>query len=348
MSFMKNSKRRAAGGDRRLTVLYSVPAPSRASNPYTTMLAEGVARSANVEFFSWKTALLSRYDVLHVHWPETMVRGKGRVTELLRSLAGVLLLLRLSASKIKVVRTVHNLDAHEAGSLLEKFFVRRLETMESRRIYLNAYDVGMDAHDVVIPHGHYRSWEGYGPSLSAAEVSAGRANLLYFGGIRPYKGVEQLIEVYRSDTARVLPELVVAGSSPDEALSTALRRLAQADGRVTLRLERVSDSDLSELIQRADAVVLPYRKMYNSGALLLALSLGTPVIVPDVPVNRALVSEFGEEWVCLVDSFSLETLSKAVEGFLAKPRPTGPDMSGREWADAVDAHLGVYNDAVSA
>lgn len=345
---MKNSEHRVAGSNDRLTVLYSVPAPSRASNPYTTMLAEGVARSANVEFFSWKNALLTRYDVLHVHWPETMVRGKGRVTAILRGLAGVLLLLRLSAGKSKVVRTVHNLDPHEAGGLLEKFFLCRLEAMESRRIYLNAYDVGMDARDVVIPHGHYRDWEGYGPPPAAAEVCTGPPSLLYFGGIRPYKGVEQLIEVYRSDMARVLPELVVAGSSADEALSTALKNLAQSDARVTIRLERVSDTDLSELIRRADAVVLPYKKMYNSGALLLALSLGTPVIVPDVPVNRALVAEFGEDWVCLVDGFSLETLSEALEGFLALPRPDVPDMSSREWADAVDAHLGVYNDAVSA
>jgi hypothetical protein len=53
-------------------------------------------------------------------------------------------------------------------------------------------------------------------------------------------------------------------------------------GRMTLRLEYVSDAEVTAAMEAADAVVLPFRRVTTSGSALLALGHGRPVVVPEL------------------------------------------------------------------
>jgi beta-1,4-mannosyltransferase len=77
----------------RLVVQQSFPRPRPTTNPYLVMLRDAVAAVPGVEVrtFTWRGALLDRYDVFHVHWPEILVSGHSPLKALVRQGLTVLL-----------------------------------------------------------------------------------------------------------------------------------------------------------------------------------------------------------------------------------------------------------------
>ena len=150
--------------------------------------------------------------------------------------------------------------------------------------------------DTLVPHGHYADWYR---DVVLPPAEAGR--LLFVGLVRPYKNVPALVAAF-ADLPAPQARLHVAGNAADPALAEQLGALAAADGRVSLDLRHVPDPELAAEIGRAQLVVLPYAEMHNSGAVLLALSLRRPVLVPENAVNTALAAEVGERWVLRYDA----------------------------------------------
>lgn len=138
---------------------------------------------------------------------------------------------------------------------------------------------------VVIPHGPY---EQHGTlSRSAPEHRAGDEdfNLLYFGVIRPFKGVEDLVRAFdqlSEDEAAGLT-LTIAGETWENwTLPSELIQQSSRSDRISFDNYYLSDAELAEKIARADAVVLPYHRSSASGPLHTAMSAGLPVIVSAV------------------------------------------------------------------
>lgn len=326
--------------DRNPVILYSVPPPSAASNPYTTMLAEGVSASAPVRFFSWRAALTGGHDVLHVHWPETMVRHTNPVKALLRGLAGHAYLTLARRRGIAIVRTVHNRSPHEDGGLLERAFLSRLDKMTTAHIFLS--DSGAPRDAIVIPHGHYRDWEPY----RVGRVRK-RPQLLMFGALRRYKGVESAIAAFRQVPASIGLELRIAGQPSSQQYLAEIADLAKGDARIRIDPRRVPDRELAALVAASAAVVLPYKNFYNSGAALLALSLGSHIIVPASESALRLADEFGPDWVTTYEGpLSSEVMIRgASEGANGDGRL--PDMAARDWATGAAAHVELYRSVVA-
>jgi glycosyltransferase involved in cell wall biosynthesis len=76
--------------------------------------------------------------------------------------------------------------------------------------------------------------------------------------------------------------LLIVGKPVVAEEAQRLREAADADARVLLDLREVPDAEVSGVHLCADAAVLAYRDVFSSGALLLALSFGLPVVAPDV------------------------------------------------------------------
>ena len=89
----------------------------------------------------------------------------------------------------------------------------------------------------------------------------------------------------------------IMGASADPDYTASIADLAARADNVNLVVGRVADQDLIDEVLAADAVLLTYRDLYNSGVVFLALSLGRPVIVRDGPAARELQREYGPEWV---------------------------------------------------
>ncbi|GAA4721704.1 hypothetical protein APR04_001473 [Promicromonospora umidemergens] len=324
-------------------VLTSNREPRSTTNPYITMLTAALRRTPGVEVvtFSYRSALLGRYSVVHLHWPETILgQGGRRLTgRVARWVLAALLLLRLTLTRTPVVRTVHNVELPADAGPLQRLLLRWFDRLTTHRILLNDRTESAGPA-TTIPHGHYRDWYT-GPR---SPVVPGR--LQYVGLVRRYKGVEGLVEAFRSVPDDSLT-LGIAGAASSARLAATITTLADGDPRVTLHLGFLSDDALVATVTAAELVVLPYRFMHNSGAVLAALSLDRPVLVPETRVNADLAAEVGPGWV---HTFAGDLTSADLEGALAavrRPRAAAPGLDARDWAGAGHAHLAVYRLALS-
>ena len=335
----------AASVDQRpVTVLLSFPKQPPRGNPYRVLLQSALTAEPSLQVlnFTWRTALLGRYDVFHVHWPEILVSGATPARMLVRQSLFVLLLMRMAVQGVPLVRTVHNLELPQGISWRERFLLRWADRQTRLRIRINEtteFPSGTSFETSL--HGHYRDWfEQYPLPVTAP------GRVLFFGLVRRYKGVDHLISAFRqlSDPAA---SLHVVGQPSTGELADQLNALAAGDPRIALKLNYISDEALVEEVGRAEVVVLPYREMHNSAGVLTALSLGRPVLVPDNRVNQLLSQEVGAGWVRM---YTGELTPSDIESALADARQARagdpPDLTRREWDEAGRAHAVAYRRAI--
>jgi glycosyltransferase involved in cell wall biosynthesis len=101
---------------------------------------------------------------------------------------------------------------------------------------------------------------------------------LFFGLLRPYKGIDTLLEAWRGIGGA---QLWIVGR-PRMPLEP-LRQTAPGGVRFVPRF--VPDAQLAALFARADVVVLPYKRTERfdqSGVLATALAFGKPVVLSDI------------------------------------------------------------------
>ena len=132
----------------------------------------------------------------------------------------------------------------------------------------------------VIPHGAFDYLtrlpheKPLPPELAAVEGPV----ILFFGVLRPYKGLDVLLEAFRElDGA----ELWVVGR-PWLAMQPLRRAAAAARGRVRFVERFVGDAEIPAFFRRADIVALPHRRVDQSGVLYTALAFGKAMILSDV------------------------------------------------------------------
>ncbi|MGO4784650.1 glycosyltransferase [Cryobacterium sp. W22_MBD10_FK3] len=316
---------------RMLRVLSNPGVSGPRPNATLKMLVGALPPTVEIIDFRWRRALGFGYDVLHVHWPEFIIRDSSKLMALYKQALFLLLILRLATFGTPSIWTVHNNRPHEEGTHLERLLFRLWERTVTRRVYM--YDCTIPPNDrraLCIPHGDYEPVCGVLASSDNWEAAiSGR--VLLFGVLRPYKGIEGLIDAF-SQVGDSSLKLILSGEpiSPEYGAELTLRT-REVPG-VSLSTDRLSDEDLAIAIQTAECIVLPYTHMYNSGAALLALTLKRPIVVPDSPTMRELRAEVGGGWVTIYEgSLNADSLSKAVEASRQCSQQLWPDMSRRGW-----------------
>lgn len=345
MGSMRRMRRHSTEGAGTLSVMQSFKTLRPTTNPYIHMLDAALSRHPGVQHlrFTRARALVGRYDVLHLHWPETLFGGSSAPKRVLRRLYATALVARLLVSRTAVVRTAHNVEIPKDVSSWERRLLQAIERRADVRIVLNAKTDTQGAPGVLIPHGHYRDW-----FADVETVPAVPDTLAFVGLVRRYKGVEQLLETF-SATAGSHPELRlrVCGNPTSDEIADVVGELAARDPRIELDLRFLSEEDFARSIMEARGLVLPYRFMHNSGAVLAALSLQRPVLVPDNDVNRALAEEVGPGWVHLfrgdLQPQDLLSFHESLKQLVESP----PRLGGRDWTHTAEAHETAYRQAVS-
>jgi beta-1,4-mannosyltransferase len=336
------SRPQAAGATAALIVQQSFPRPRPTTNPYLVMLRDALdgVEGVSVKTFSWRSAILSRSDVFHVHWPEILVSGHSPLKKVARQALTLALVAKLAVTRTPIVRTQHNLELPQGISRRERWILALIARRTRLWIVLNDQTpVPGGAASALIPHGHYRDWYGRYPKPDAV---AGRA--AFVGLVRRYKGVERLVDEFSGLEGDV--SLHVAGRPSSDDLAEELAERAASDPRIVLALRFLDEEELVREVGEARLVVLPYREMHNSGGVLTALSLGRPVLVPANEVNRRLADEVGPAWVRQYDGdLDAADIVSAFEES-ADPATGAPDLSRRDWSLAGEAHAAAYRQAV--
>jgi glycosyltransferase involved in cell wall biosynthesis len=199
----------------------------------------------------------------------------------------------------------------------------------------------------VAPHGPFDQYKNItmecpsNENYIAAVSSAPRpeaVNLLFFGTIRPYKGLEDLLEAFNALSADQVADLwlTIVGETwegctdPDRLIAASPHRQ-----HITFVNDYVADEVVSAAFNHADVVVLPYRRSSSSGPLHIAMSCGLPVIVTTVGgLPEAAAGYEGAIFVPPNDPHSLQT------AILCSVNMTNQRFADpRSWNDTVDALL---------
>jgi len=181
------------------------------------------------------------------------------------------------------------------------------------------------------------------PELEGAEGPV----ILFFGLLRPYKGIDTLLEAFRRIEGA---ELWIAGNPRMD--TTPLRQLAsEATGRVRFLPRFIEDAEIPAIMRRADVVVLPYRDAEHSGVLYAALAFGKPLVLAAVGGFPEVASQGAARLVPPEDPDALEgALAELVGDDGARKRlgeaAAQAASSSYSWDEAARQTLSLYRELI--
>lgn len=238
-----------------------------------------------------------RPTIFHLHWEDHVFRGAWPDAAAERELCqSFLKALRYFIEGGGIfVWTVHNLQPHDKFHAdVHREFQSELLAL-AHRVHVHSRSTLAELQsrsraDIrgkvdIIPHGNY-----CGLKRVKRTRRDGPLELLFFGQVRPYKGVEELaqkVDALVAEGERL--RLTVAGPHHGRLDLTHLR--PETIERLTIVDRAIEETEIPGFYAAADFAVAPYRAVTTPGSLILALSLGVPVIAPALPSITELLEE---------------------------------------------------------
>jgi beta-1,4-mannosyltransferase len=310
----------------------------RADNPYQALLANALHQEQVEVCFpvGYRRVFpifravqdCSSVAVLHLHWINPYLKGSNWLTRLIYSLKFLLDLLLVRLAGTRIVWTIHNRLAHEAQfPRLELWTIRQLIKLADQVIVhhqsalvelSDLYQFNLDRASVV-PHGHYR--DVYGETLNRAEarkilgLPATGKIYLNLGMLRPYKGIERLLQTWHNHPeVTATHTLLIAGMPLDNTYGQQLTEQVANTKGAMLHLGFIEDHLIPVYFSAADVVILPFENILTSGSLILAMSYSKPIIAPQSP---GIVETLGCATALLYNSQDQRFLLQAIQQSLA-------------------------------
>ena len=198
-----------------------------------------------------------------------------------------------------LVHTVHNLLPHEAtetdktlyGDFYKDCDLLVVHNQWCKTLLMQDYGIS-EEKILVTPHGHYSietEWTNKGMRTNGNWERY--TNFLLFGLFRKYKGIDILLHAI----AQIPPEKrrnmhwTIAGNQFKALDDTDYSKMIWDLGiqnSVSLEVHYIPENALPLLFGNADYAVFPYREIYGSGALLMAMTFGKLIITSDIPVFK--------------------------------------------------------------
>lgn len=329
---------------------------TRHANPYNALLADALTEAgAEVREFSPADLVTSRPDIVHLHWPELLFLSTHRPWQAWARIAAFARLIRRARRQgTRLVWTVHNDGAHEqrssrwARAALDRMLARDVDAVFSLSAAGDKAARERLGESVPLFRTRHGDYQGAYPFRS--DRGAARAELaldadarlaVAVGQVRPYKNLDRLAEVARRSTDANL-RLAIAGAPDGDATADSVERAAAGDPRIRLDLAHLDDHRLATWLAAADLVALPYRRILNSGAALLALSAERPVLVPAIGSMPELAADLGPAWVRTYrGELDQHVLEEAMD-WAAEPRSAPPKLDAYRWGRIADETLAGY------
>jgi beta-1,4-mannosyltransferase len=313
---------------------------NRAENRFIGRFSEAISEQGYiVRDFQWSSLGLERTNFVFLHWPDDFFVNKGRfgIPKSFFKLAIIQIARILWGAKF--IWVAHNAVPHDAAkstSARTQRFLRSLDGIVflseySRSLINRLYPEIRNCNALVTVHGHYRGATATRETPST--VPTGDIKLVHFGQIRPYKNLEVLVDVVSSISSGI--HLLVAGIAIDRSLCAAIQERSRPVTHIKLdfRDAPIGDAELEAIVDSADAVVLPYKNVLNSGAALLSLSRNRPVLAPNMGSLPELQDAVGSDWVYLYDGeFSRQVLLDFREWMLKTKRVGVAPLDAYEWS----------------
>jgi len=263
------------------------------NNNYLENIKSIVNSKSNIEKFPsyqkfWELFSLKEKDVLVLNWIEDGASQRRLLFWCIHLLAA-----RLLFKKIVWVR--HNFKPHNHDNLKKyKFMCFFLDKLSNLKI----------AHRPITGYG-YLPHPTYVNDTTLALNSARDIDYLYFGIIKRYKGITDLLLTWPSDK-----KLSIRGLCEDESLNEEILSIVkERDLDVDYLNGFLTDTELDTLLSKTKVVVLPHldNRMIVSGSFYHAASFGANVMLRDGDFYNYLVAKFS--FVSTVGDFSRKMIA---------------------------------------
>lgn len=305
-------------------------------------------------------AARTRAGVLHILWNNKFEHFDRTLLMLFYRLCGR-----------KVVLTAHNVNAAKRDGY-DSWLNRRTLAMQyrlSRHVFVHTDKMRAELEsDFAVPSDKISVIPfGLNDTSPRTELSGEQARerlgigtdefvLLFFGQIAPYKGLSYLIEAFPA-ICRRLPHirLVIAGKvkrGSEDYWQDVESMLSESESReqVLCRIEHIPDEDIEVYFKSADALVVPYVQISQSGVPFLAYSFGLPVLATDVGSLREEITEGETGFVCepcnaaALESMITRYAKSELYHELAQRRPAIAEgaRERHSWARVADITRAVY------
>lgn len=255
--------------------------------------SQAIIRSLGYDIVDFKIAKgnWENIDYLILNWYDTL--GKSWLRNWCIIGFRVLTLLKAKRKNVLIIHTFHNKQPHDVKGVMQiKFWTRILCSLSDRIIilskkskeYLKEYcsNSQINKKAYYIPHPNYiGTYEDV--EVEVALEKKDRLRLLFMGQIRRYKNVELIMEVAKHFSNEEI-EFIIAGKPENEVYKEELLKEADNIKNLNMQLRFIPDEELSRMIVKADALLLPYdiSSSMNSGTVLLAFSYAKNVICPRI------------------------------------------------------------------
>ena len=273
--------------------------------------------------------------------------------------------LKSLARHLPVVLTVHDVKPHYERFVSKASFIKRslqiphrliIHYEAGKRQLVDFWGVCADRVDV-IPHGimPLQNPPGQKDARKKINLPLNRQIILFFGGIRPNKGLDVLLkalEIVKSQNCRIL--LVIAGGLLGRFSFESYSDIIKKSGlskHIQTFIKFIPEEDVDDFFAASDLVVLPYLKFEaQSGVLLRAYAHRKPVVVSNVGAMGELVS--ADNVGLVVEPGAKEPLAEAimnVSGSLDKFQSQySPELENKySWEHIAESTMRSYETAIS-
>jgi glycosyltransferase involved in cell wall biosynthesis len=304
---------------------------------HAALSRRGVALSDRLDIDArWIDKNAAHVDAVHLHWPETIWRGRDfdelRGIERALRVSGRLLGLRrflrsTRAAGVRCIWTVHNLEPHEDVLRWDRYGSHLLASESDLIVSHSGWcaDVVRERYRpsapvAVMPMGELASVcpapRPRTEVLAGLGLDPARPVVSCLGRLRDYKGLD--LACHAIERLKGSVQLVIGGA---RQTGFDLRSMEDATSRspyIVVDARRLSDQELADITAASDAVLLPYRNITSSAALLSAIGFGRGVVTSDLPYFREILAPEPDA-AMIVPTREADAWAEAITIFLERP-----------------------------
>lgn len=235
----------------------------------------------------------TKMNILHIHWQSPYIVGRNLFFTILKSLIFLFELIFIKFLGVKVVWTVHNIVNHEKLFWrYEKVFNRFLyflsdkvvvHLFSQKRELMDFYCVKGDNKIEVVFQGNYAHLSidfDYKKVRSEIGLDFSRLVFLFFGQIRRYKGIEFIIESFKRAKRDDLLLYIVGKPYSNDYLKE-IQSYCFNESKIKIISSHLDDYSFYTYLAASDCVLLTYKTIFNSAALITAMSFKKAVILSE-------------------------------------------------------------------
>lgn len=205
-------------------------------------------------------------------------------------------------SKYPLVITVHDPYPHQGLPFTQRFYIdvmQRIFVNRANKIIVHGtilkeqifkrYPKKTYRDVAVVPHGDFSILKYWDKKKKNNKKVSHIKNILFFGSIRPNKGLEYLLKAepfIRSHLSNY--QIIVAGKCDS---FERYEKYIEPNSKIKIINEYIPNKEVSKYFREASVVALPYISATQTGIIPLAYSFGKPVIATTVGAMPEIVED---------------------------------------------------------